>query len=118
MVFRNNQDMTGVNRLNIHEGQNVFRFIDDADRPFASDQFTENASFHINCRHFRSIFILCHSHDITNIPAAVAHSRMSASDGATAFAVVIEPCSALASQDLSIESGEKPPKMLRYPWIS
>jgi hypothetical protein len=45
VVFRNYQDMTGVDRLNIHECQNVCRFIDDADRPFTSNEFTENASF-------------------------------------------------------------------------
>ena len=68
VVFRNYQDMTGVDRLNIHECQNVCRFIDGANRPFASDQFTENAGFQINCRHFGPIFILYHSHNITNIP--------------------------------------------------
>jgi hypothetical protein len=59
VVFRNYQDMNGVDRLNIQERQNVFRFTDNADRPFTSDQFTENAGFQINCRHFRPIFILC-----------------------------------------------------------
>jgi hypothetical protein len=110
--------MTGVDRLNIHECQNVCRFIDDANRPFASDQFTENAGFQINCRHFGPIFILYHSHNFTNTPTVVAYSQMSAWDGADRFVVVIEPGAALASQDLSIESGEKPPKMLRYPGIS
>ena len=45
----------------------------------------------------------------------VAYSQISAWDGADRFVVVIEPGAALASQDLSIESGEKPPKMLPYP---
>jgi hypothetical protein len=50
--------MTGVDRLNIHECQNVFRFSDEADRQFASDEFTENAGFQINCRHFNHVDFL------------------------------------------------------------
>ena len=50
MAFRNYQDMTGIERLNIHERENVLRFTDDADRPLASDQFTENAGFHSTAR--------------------------------------------------------------------
>src|SRR6516164_9137448 len=39
--------MTGIDRLNIHECQKVIRFIDDADWPFTSDEFTEDAGLQI-----------------------------------------------------------------------
>ena len=78
MVFRNYQDMAGVDRLNIQERQNVFRFIDNTNRPYASDQFTENAGFQINCRHFRSISLFAHSYNIINMPPRSAHSQMTA----------------------------------------
>jgi hypothetical protein len=55
MAFWNYEDMTGVDRLNIHECQSVFCFTDDADRPFPSDEFTENAGFQIQSPRFRSI---------------------------------------------------------------
>jgi len=69
VAFGNYEDMTGINRLNILECQSVFRFIDDADRQFASDEFTENAGFQINCRHFSPIFIRGPPHNITSPPS-------------------------------------------------
>jgi hypothetical protein len=92
VVFRNYQDMTGVDRLNIHECQNVFRFIDDADRPFASDQFTENAGFQINWRHFHPIPIRrppSQYHQHLHLGRRIV--QMSALDRADPIFVVIEP---------------------------
>ena len=54
--------MTGVDRLNIHERQNVFGFIDDADRQFASDEFTENAGFPIDTALSQQGLIVVQSH--------------------------------------------------------
>src|SRR6516165_5883050 len=51
VAFRNDEDKSGVERLNTHERENVLQFTNTADRPLASDQFTENAVFHSTFRY-------------------------------------------------------------------
>jgi hypothetical protein len=48
VALRNYQDVTGIDRLNIHKCQNLGRFTDDADRSLASDEFTENAGLQLD----------------------------------------------------------------------